>query len=149
MKKVGFNNCIISFFSNYLVDIKTNYFWNNFTSPISNVNVGVGQGSTLSSILSSLYLSSFIYILENYLKNLKILISIIYFVDNGLFISQNKSINISNSHLIYNYNVLTKLLEKFGLIIEYSKTEIFHFNRSQGIFNPSPLNFTFLGESIL
>ena len=42
MKKVEFDNCIISFFSNYLMDRKTNYFWNNFISPIFNVNVGVG-----------------------------------------------------------------------------------------------------------
>jgi len=87
MKKVGFNNCIISFIFNYLIDRKTNYFWNNFTFPIFNVNVGVGQGSALSSILSALYLSPFIYILENHLKNLKIPISIISFVNNSLFIS--------------------------------------------------------------
>ena len=42
MKKVGFDNHIISFFANYLVDRKTNYFWNNFMSPIFNVNIGVG-----------------------------------------------------------------------------------------------------------
>ena len=34
-------------------------------SPIFNVNVGVGQGLALSPILSALYLSPFIYILEN------------------------------------------------------------------------------------
>ena len=149
MKKAGFNNHIISFFSNYLMDRKTNYFWNNFTSPIFNVNVGMGQGSVLSPILSALCLSPFIYILENHLKNVKIPISIISFLDNGLFISQNKSINISNSYLFYSYNVLTKLLEKFSLIIEHSKTEIFHFNRFQGVFNPPPLNLTLLGEFIL
>ena len=149
MKKAGFNNHIISFFSNYLIDRKTNYFWNNFTSPIFNVNVGMGQGSALSPILSALCLSPFIYILENHLKNLKIPISIISFLDNGLLISQNKSINISNSYLFYSYNILTKLLEKFSLIIEHSKTENFHFNRFQGVFNPPPLNFTLLGESIL
>ena len=55
-------------------------------SPIFNVNISIGQGSVLSPILSTLYLSPFIYILENRLKNLKILISIISFVDNGLFI---------------------------------------------------------------
>ena len=87
MKKVGFDNHIISFFSNYLIDRKTNYFWNNFTFSIFNINVGVGQGSVISPILSAIYLSPFIYILENCLKNLKIPISIIYFVDNGLFIS--------------------------------------------------------------
>jgi len=65
MKKVGFDNHVISFFANYLIDRKTNYFWNNFMSPIFNVNVGVGQSSALSPILSALYLSPFIYILEN------------------------------------------------------------------------------------
>jgi len=54
-----------------------------------------------------------------------------------------------NSHLFCSYNVLTKLLEKFGLIVEHFKTENFHFNRSQGVFNPPPLNLTLLGGSIL
>jgi len=149
MKKAGFDNYIISFFSNYLVDRKTNYLWNNFTFPICNVNVEVGQSSALSPILSALYLFSFIYILENCLKNLKISIFIISFVDDGLFISQNKSINILNSHLFCSYNVLTKLLEKFSLIVKHSKTEIFYFNRSQGVFNPPLLDLTLLGGSIL
>ena len=113
------------------------------------VNVGVGQGSTLSSILSSLYLSLFLYILENRLKNLKIPISILSFVDDGLVITQNKSFDISNSHLFCSYNVLSKLLDSFGLVIEHSKTEIFHFSRSQGIFNPPPLNLSPLGGPIL
>ena len=65
MKKAGFSNHIVLFFTNYLVDIKTNYYWNNFMSPIFNVNIGVGQSSALSPILSTLYLSLFIYILEN------------------------------------------------------------------------------------
>jgi len=71
LKKVRFDNCVTSFFTNYLVDKKTNYFWNNFISPIFNINVGVGQGSVLSPILLALYLSSFLYILENHLKILK------------------------------------------------------------------------------
>ena len=149
MKKTDFDNCIVSWFANYIIDRKTNYFWNNFMSPIFNINVRVGQSSVLSSILSALYLLPFIYILENRLKNLKILISIISFVDNGLFISQSNFFNISNSHLFYSYNILTNLLEKFGLVVEYSKTENFHFNRSQGAFNPSSLNLSPLGEFIL
>jgi len=68
MKKVGFNNHIVSFFANYLVNRKTNYFWNNFMSPIFNINVRVGQGSVLLPILYVLYLLPFIYILENHLK---------------------------------------------------------------------------------
>jgi len=35
MKKAGFDNCIISFFANYLNDRKPNYFWNDFISLFS------------------------------------------------------------------------------------------------------------------
>ena len=126
-----------------------NYFWNNFMSPIFNINIGVGQGSVLTPILSALYLLPFIYILENHLKNLKIPISIISFIDNGLFISQSNSFNISNSHLYCSYNILTNLFEKFGLVVKHSKTEIFHFNRSYGTFNPPPLDLSPLGGNIL
>jgi len=149
MKKAGFDDRIISFFTNYLVDRKTNYYWNNFMSLVFNVNVGVGQSSALSPILSALYLSPFIYILEKRLKNLKIPISIISFVNNGLFISQSKSFDILNSCLYCSYNILTNLLEKFSLVVEHSKTEIFHFNRSHGTFNPPPLDLSLLGGNIL
>ena len=126
-----------------------NYYWNNFMSPVFNINVSVGQGFALSPILSALYLLPFIYILEKHLKNLKIPISIISFVDNGLFISQSKSFDILNSCLYCSYNILTNLLKKFGLVVEHSKTEIFHFNRSYSTFNPPPLNLSPLGGNIL
>jgi len=103
----------------------------------------------LSPILSALYLSPFIYILENQLKNLKIPTSFISFVNDSLFISQRNLIDISNSRLYCSYNVLTNLLEKFGLVVKHSKTEVFHFNRSHGVFNPPPLNLSPLGGNIL
>jgi len=126
-----------------------NYSWFNFSSPTFNINVRVGQSSALSPILSAFYFSLFIYILENWLKNLKIPTLFISFMDDGLFISQSNSIDISNSHLYCSYNVLTNLLEKFGLVVEHSKTEVFHFNRSYGVFNPPPLNLSPLGGNIL
>ena len=149
IKKVGFDQYISFFFANYLVNRKTNYSWNNFSSSTFNINIGVGQGSVLSPILSALYLSLFFYILENQLKNLKISTSFISFMDNRLFISQSNSIDISNSHLYCSYNVLTNLLEKFSLVVEHSKTEFFHFNRSYGVFNLSSLNLSLLGENVL
>ena len=123
--------------------------WNDFLSPSFKINVGVGQGSALSPILSTLYLSPFLYILENRLKSLIIPVSILSFVDDGLIIFQNKSFDISNSQLFCSYNVLTKLLDSFGLIIEHLKTEIFHFSHSQGVFNPPPLNLSPIGGPIL
>ena len=103
----------------------------------------------LSPILSAFYLSPFFYILENQLKNLKIPTSFISFVDDRLFISQSNLIDISNSCLYCNYNVLTNLLKKFGLVVEHFKTEFFHFNRSHGVFNPPPLDLSPLGGNIL
>jgi len=149
LDKVGLEPKAMAFFANYLVRRKTNYLWNDFSSPLFDVNVRVGQGSALSPILSSLYLSPFLYILEIRLKNLNIPVSFLSFVDDGLIITQNKSFDISNSHLYYSYNVLSKLLDSFGLIIEHSKTEIFHFSRSQGLFNPPPLDLSPLGVPIL
>jgi len=109
----------------------------------------VGQGFALSPILSALYFSPFLYILEKHLKNLNILISIISFVDDGLFISQSKLFHTSNCRLFCSYNIMTKLLKKFSLIVKHSKTDIFHFNRSHSSFNSPPLNHTPIGGTIL
>ena len=140
-------DCKVSkFFSNYLVNRKTKYLWNNFSSLFYNIDVGVGQGSALSSILSALYLSPIFYILKNHLKNLKIPISFLLFVDDGLLISQNKLLSISNTNFFCSYNVISSLLTKFGLVMEYNKTKVFHFSRSHRVFTPSPLDLFPLGR---
>jgi len=130
MNKVEFDCKILTFFKNYLVGRKTKYLWNNFISPLFCVNVSVGQGSALSPILSALYLSPIFHSLENHLKILKIPISIISFVDNGLFISQNKSISHSNTNLFYSYNVISSLLTRCGLVVKHGKTDVFYFSKS-------------------
>jgi len=149
LEKAGLDAKVTNFFANYLIQRSTNYLWNNLSSPSFEVNVGVGQGSTLSPILSTLYLSPLIYIIEKRFENLNLPISILSFVDDGLFVVQNKSFSISNSLLFCSYNILSNLLNSFGLIIEHSKTEIFHFNRSHGPFNPPPLDLTPIGGPIL
>ena len=89
--------------------------------------MGVGQGFTLSLVLSALYLTLLLHILENWLKNLKIPISTLSFVNDELFISQNKSLTISNSNIFCSYHIMTFFLKKFDIIIKYEKTEVFHF----------------------
>ena len=149
LEKVGLNPKVTSFFVNYLVRRRTSYVWNDLFSSMFEVNVRVGQGSALSSILSALYLTSFLYILEKCLKNLKIPISILSFVDDSLIITQNKLFDISNSHFFCSYNVLSKLLDSFGLVIKHLKTEVFYFSRSQGSFNPPSLDLSPIGGLIL
>ena len=105
----------------------------------------MGQESALSPILSAIYLSPFLHILEKYLKNLDLKFSILSFIDNGLLITQSISFQVSNACLFSSYNIVSKLLSKFGFLIEYSKTEVFHFSRSWGAFNSSPLNLLSIG----
>jgi len=133
LEKAGFNLKVLSFFKNYLIGRKTMYLWNNFSSPLCNVDIGVGQSFALSLILSALYLSLIFHILEKQLHSLKIPISILSFVDNGLFISQHKSIFISNMNLFCSYNIVSTLLTKFSLVMEHSKTEVFTFLGSKEI----------------
>ena len=113
------------------------------------VDIGVGQGSALSPILSTLYLSPLIYSLEKRFKNLNLPISILSFVDDGLFIVQNKSFPTLNAQLFCSYNILLNLLNSFGLTVEHSKTKVFHFSRSHGPFNPPPLDLSSIGGPIL
>ena len=48
------------------------------------------------------------------------------------------------------YNIASKLLFKFSLLVEHLKTEVFHFSRSWDIFNPLPLDLsTFGGPSLI
>ena len=65
------------------------------------------QGSTF---LSTLYLLSIFHIFEKRLKNLKIPVSLIYFVDDRLSISQNTSLIVSNSQLFCSCYIISSLL---------------------------------------
>ena len=120
-----------------------------FSSSFFNVNVGVGQDSVFSPILSALYLVSFLHILDNCLKNLEIPVSILSFVDDSLLIAQNKFFHFSNSLLFCSYNIVANLLLKFGFLVKHSKTEVFHFTRSHSLFNPPSLNLSSIDSPIL
>ena len=133
LDKADFDSKVSSFFSNYLIDRKTQYLQNSFTSPFFCVDIGIGQGSVLSLILSALYLSPIFHIFKKRAKNP---VSFLSFVDDGLFISQEKSLEKTNSHLFCSYNTIFSLLEQFRLVIEHRKSEVFHFSRSHGLFNP-------------
>ena len=70
------------------------------------------------------------------------------FIDDDLFYAQGKFFSFLNSLLFCSYN-LASILWKFGLTVKHSKTEVFHFSRLHGSFNPSSLNLSTLGGPIL
>jgi len=71
------------------------------------------------------------------IKNLKekISIDILSFVDNGLLVSQEKSYDLSLSFLLCSYNIMSKILLNSSLVMEHSKSEVFHF---MGLCHPQP-----------
>ena len=111
LDKARFNPKISKFFSNYLIGRKTQYLWNNFSSFFVEVNVGVEQGSALSPILLALYLSPLFHIFKEYAKrNLKIPVSFVFFVNDSLLVSQEKSLEKTNLLLFCRYNIVFLLL---------------------------------------
>jgi len=73
---------------------------------------------------------------------------ILLFVDNGLFISQGKTYSKTLPELYNSYRVVTDLMVIFSLVMEYNKSEIFHFSRAHNNSNPE-LNLSAIGASIL
>ena len=94
-------------------------------------------------------LSPILYILEKWLKILKIPVSILSFVDNRLLIAQSKSLSILNDFLFCSYRITSLLLEKFRPILEHGKIEVFHFSRITGTFDLLSLDLSILGGPIL
>ena len=95
------------------------------------------------------FIALIFHIFEKRIKNLNIPIFFLLFVDNGLFISQEKSFVNTNTNIFCSYNIMTLLLNQFGLIVEHGKTEIFHFSRVYRAFNSPALDLSQLGRPIL
>ena len=104
------------------------------------------MGSTLSPILSALYITPISYILEKRTKNLFILIiiSFLLFIDDGLLISQE---NIFENQLQIFFVIIVLFyffFRQFRLVIEYDKSEVFYFSRITKNLNPLSLDLRLL-----
>ena len=148
--KAGLNANVLEFFRSYHSNRSTMYAWNNFTLQKFATSIGVGQGSTLSPILSAIYLAPIIKTFKKRIKNLKekIHIDILSFVDDGLLISQEKSYELSSAFFLSSYNMIFKIFSDTGLVLEHNKSEVFHFTRAYNPPNPS-INLTLVGGPIL
>jgi len=65
LRHSGFTDCLVDFFSDYLVGRSTQCVWNSFLSHACDLDVGMGQGFTLSSILSVLYIVPLFHLFEH------------------------------------------------------------------------------------
>ena len=144
----GFANCIVDFFSDYLVGRSAQYSWNSFLSGACDADVGMRQSSALSPILSALYIAPLICIFEHRAQALNLDTCILSFVDDGLLISQGKTYNKTLPELYSSYRVVTDLMVTFGLVIEHDKSEIFHFSRVHNDSNPE-LDLSAIGAPTL
>ena len=151
LNKAGFDSWISFFFSGYLINRKMQYVWNSFVSPFFKTNIDVGWGSVLSPILSVIYIAPIFHIFKKRTKSLLPLIPIstIFFVDDGLFISQEKSYEKSNTNLFCRYNIISFLFIQFCLIIKHNKSEVFYFLRLTKIIYSSSLDLCLLEEPLL
>jgi hypothetical protein len=129
----GFASKVVSFFSDYLQNRKTQYAINGETSPLYDSNVGVGQGSALSPILSALYIAPIFHLLDKWIMDFdesmyhSPLTAFLSFVDDGLLVSTTDNLYDRESSLKEAYAHITTLFTDFGLVMEHSKTELFHF----------------------
>ena len=108
----------------------------------------MGQGSALFPILSTFYITP---IFEKRTKNLLSPISVytLLFIDDGLFICQEKSYKKSNTNLFCSYSIISSLFEQFSLVIEHNKSKIFHFSRLMKNYKMSSLYLSLLEGPLL
>src|SRR5215510_11704137 len=97
LHKQGFPDNIIRFFASYLVGRATAYCWGLHSSPLMNADVGVGQGSALSPVLSALYIAPLMELYD--LRAARLGLTLLSYVDDGLIIAQSSTVTANLPHL--------------------------------------------------
>ncbi|CAA7263224.1 unnamed protein product [Cyclocybe aegerita] len=123
LRKQGFSPVLAEFFASYLVGQSTVYCWNTFQSDSRSADVGVGQGSALSPVISWLFIAPVMKVF--YIKAAPLNMTLLSFVDDGTILTQSKQLDDNNvglpvldgrpltiyKHVHYVAWVLSKLLK--------------------------------------
>ncbi|KAJ2923473.1 hypothetical protein H1R20_g13621, partial [Candolleomyces eurysporus] len=140
LEKLGFNRRVVAFFRSYLVDRFTTYAWNRDTSDPRRADVGVGQGSALSPVLSALVIAPVMKLFRK--RSAGLGCTLISYVDDGDIIVQSSEIDTNCVMLRHAYSIVFELFTKTGLALEHDKTELFHFTRARtGFDRPLDLGY--------
>jgi len=148
LRHSGFADCLVDFFSDYLVGRSTQYAWNSFLSHACDTDVSVGQSSALSPILLAFYIVPLLYFFEHWAQALNLDTSTFSYVNDGLLVSQGKIYNKTLPELTSSYSIVSDLMASFGLVMEHDKSENFHFSRVHNDSNPK-LDLSAIGTPIL
>ncbi|CAA7269302.1 unnamed protein product [Cyclocybe aegerita] len=135
LRKQGFSPVLVEFFASYLVGRSTVYCWNTFQSDSQSADVGVGQGSALSPVISGLFIAPVMKLF--YVKAAPLNTTLLSFVDDGTILAQSKQLDDNNVGLHKAYKIIYLLFVAFALVLEHDKTELFHFSRRRDAYNPS------------
>ncbi|KAJ2936696.1 hypothetical protein H1R20_g404, partial [Candolleomyces eurysporus] len=135
LEKLGFNRRVVAFFGSYLVDQFTTYAWNRDTSDPRRADVGVGQGSALSPVLSALVIAPVMKLFRK--RSAGLGCTLISYVDDGNIIIQSAGVDTNCVMLWHAYSIVFELFMKSGLALEHDKTKLFHFTRARTGFDRS------------
>ncbi|CAA7270642.1 unnamed protein product [Cyclocybe aegerita] len=135
LHKQGFSPVLVEFFASYLVGRSTVYCWNTFQSDSRSADVGVGQDSALSPVISGLFIALVMKLF--YIKAAPLNMTLLSFVDDGTILAQSKQLDDNNVGLRKAYKIIYLLFVTFALALEHDKTELFHFSRRRDAYNPS------------
>ncbi|CAA7269307.1 unnamed protein product [Cyclocybe aegerita] len=135
LHKQGFSPILVDFFASYLIGHSTVYCWNTFQSNSHSADVGVGQGSALSPVISGLFIAPVMKLF--YIKAAPLNMTLLSFVDDGTILAQSRQLDDNNVGLHKAYKIIYLLFVAFALVLEHDKTELFHFSCRCDTYNPS------------
>ena len=116
------------------------YRWDDFMSRLFAVDIGVGQRSGLSPVLSGLYIGLVIKLFS--FKPILKEVQLLSYVNDMTILTQSPSLTQNLPHLTEAYGVIYRLLMALGLILEHDKSEVYHFSWSRGELHP-PIDLSF------
>jgi hypothetical protein len=132
--RMGFPAVLGPFLRSYLVGRRTTYKWDSFTSEPFAADVGVGQGSAMSPVLSALYLT---LIMRRFrASDIGKKVDLMSYVDDGSIVAQSRDVRDNLPLLKEAYGWLFRAFESLGLVLEHDKSEVFHFSRARSFHGP-------------
>jgi hypothetical protein len=121
--RMGFPAVLGPFLRSYLVGRRTTYKWDSFTSDPFAADVGVGQGSAMSPVLSALYLMLIMRCFRA--SDIGHKVDLMSYVDDGTIIAQSRRVEDNLPLLKEAYGWLFRAFESLGLVLEHDKSEVF------------------------